>query len=412
MVEENHRERICVFFSSDYPYETTLQNEFPVMSKKFDKIYYFPTSINNKEGLKALPENVIISNLLASTREQWRKLKFKNTLIALKLYGLESLKKGNFKAYIKNFKQYFSILLRNLVWAEELEKFIKHNQLEKAFYYDYWFEDATLAIAILKKRRIIHSAISRSHRFDLYDEAWGVNGKVPFRNFKLKNIDAVYTVAKHGQQYFQEKVSDSLKNKIKLSYLGIEIPQLNGLIKKKAEEKGQLLIVSVSNTQPFKRVDLIPDILSNIDKSIRWIHFGRGPSDDIIREKIRKLPENIEAEFRGFVPNSEVMKFLEKNEIKLFLSLSVSEGLPVSMMESIAYGIPVFACDVCGISDLVNDETGGMFNEDDDVQTITEKLERVLEYEYSTDLIRDFANQKFDFRKNYETFYAQMTYEE
>ena len=412
MVEENHRERICVFFSSEYPYETTLQNEFPIMSRKFDKIYYFPTSINNKEGLKALPENVIISDLLANTREQWRKLKFKNTVIALKLYAQESLKRGNFKAYIKNFKQYFSILLRNLLWAEELEKFIKHNQLENAFYYDYWFEDATLAIAILKKRGVIHSVISRSHRFDLYDEAWGENGRVPFRSFKLKNMHAVYTVAKHGQQYFREKVKDSLKDKIKLSYLGIEIPERNDAMHKESYEKDQLLIVSVSNTQPFKRVELIPDILSKIDKSIKWVHFGRGPCDDAVREKIRELPENIEAEFRGFVPNSEVMKFLDQNKIKLFLSLSVSEGLPVSMMESIAYGIPVFACDVCGISDLVNHETGGMFNEDDDTQTITKKLERVLEYDYSADVIRNFANQKFDFRKNYEAFYGQIAHEE
>jgi glycosyltransferase involved in cell wall biosynthesis len=400
--------RICVFFSSDYPYETTLINEFPIMANQFDLIYYFPTNYSNKIGPIDLPENVVLMDLLEKSKDNWRNPSIGILSTAIFLYLTEALKKDNFKSYIVNFKSFFSILLRNLIWAKALKKFITKNELQDAFYYDYWFENATIALAYLKRKKVIKTVVSRSHRFDLYDESWGTNGKVPFRSFKIKQLDSVYTVALHGKEYFQSKVKPQFRDKIKLSYLGISMPEITF---DKFENSKSLLIVSASNTRDFKRVDLIPEVLNKLNKKIHWVHFGAGPMDNIVQENLKSLTNNVTAEFRGFVPNSEVLSFLKTEPLDLFLSLSTSEGLPISMMESVAYGIPVFAGNVCGIPDLITDETGSMFELDDNTDEIVRKLALQLEKKLNRENIVKFARNRFDFTSNYAKFYTELPYE-
>lgn len=406
--KNSKKERICVFFSSDFPYETTLSNEFPIMGKSFDKVYYFPTNFSHKNGPKELPSNVFLVDILEKTKEKWRKPRLTTLFTAIWMYVLESLKKGNFVSYIIHSKSYFSILLRNLTWANELKKFIHENNLENAFYYDYWFENATIALAYLKKKGTITSVISRSHRFDLYDESWGKTGRVPFRNFKIKHLDSVYTVAQHGQTYFKNKVKPKYRSKIKLSYLGIKMPDLN---LDKPDSTEELLIVSASNTRNFKRVDLIPEVLAKLNRKIKWIHFGSGPMDQVVMDNIKNLPKHVDAEFKGFVPNKEVLNYLKNKPVVLFISLSTSEGLPISMMESIAFGVPVFACNVCGIPDLINPETGSMFEVSDSTEMIVEKLSIQLDKKLNRENIIKFARDKFDFNSNYAKFYSELPYE-
>lgn len=409
MIEENTKnDRICVFFSSDFPYETTLINEFPVMATQFDKVYYFPTNFSDKIGPTNLPNNAVMVDLLEKSKENWRKPTVGILFTAASLYATEALKKGNLKSYTIYFKSYFSILLRNLIWAKELKKFIKTNHLEEAFYYDYWFENATIALAYLKRKKVIKTVISRSHRFDLYDASWGPNGRVPFRSFKIKQLDAVYTVALHGKEYFQSKIKPQFQNKIKLSYLGISMPEINF---DKFENNESFLIVSASNTRDFKRVELIPEVLNKLNKKIHWVHFGAGPMDTLVQDNISRLANNVTAEFRGFVPNSEVLRFLKNEPIDLFISLSTSEGLPISMMESVAFGIPVFAGNVCGIPDLITEETGSMFELEDNPEEIARKLDRQLEKKLNRENIVKFARNRFDFKKNYANFYTELPYE-
>lgn len=398
-----HNNNTLVFFSTGYPYETTLKREFQVLSQNFDRIYYFPTNLGNGKK-EPLPDNFILNTLLAETSENWKRISVKQWLLVFSLYFSALILKGNIIPYLRGMKTYLTIAARNVVWASRLEKFITENKLEHALYYDYWFENATLCLALLKRKRIIQEVMSRSHRFDLYDESWP-QGKVPFREFKVRNLDAVFTVAQHGQEYFKSKVANSLRHKIKLSYLGVEIPEIIEFPAKRSNEK---LIVSASNTREFKRVHHIPEILSQIGLPVRWIHFGTGPMDDVIAEKISKLPPHIRAEQRGFVPNEEVLKFFSENHVDLFLSLSSSEGLPISMMEAIAHGVPVFACNVCGIPDLVNKETGVMFESGDDNREIARRLSETLNIQFKQREIHEFAAEKFSYLKNYNSFIQEL----
>jgi glycosyltransferase involved in cell wall biosynthesis len=398
------KEKYCVFFSGEYPCETTLKNEFEIMSSQFDKVFYIPSSFYAPFKKEDFPKNIIPLDIFKRIDEEMPKIVRKHIGKAFRLFFAQLFSDGNFVHYIRSYKTYLTIAATSLEKMEILERLIEKETLPSdTLFYDYWFEDSTLALALLKKRGVIIKAISRTHRFDLYDDAF--KGRVPFRRFKVKYLDSVFAVAKHGQEYFKGRVMEAMKPKIKLSYLGVRQPEK---IFDQYEEKQEKTIISVSNTQPFKRVHLIPAMLAKFDFPVRWIHFGKGPMDSVIAEEIKKLPVHIRAEQAGSLPNEEILKFYVDNQIDMFVSLSSSEGLPISMMEAISYGVPVFACEVCGIPDLVNETTGALFQQNDSIEVVGEKLRVKLSQKFDKEEILKFSRQNFDYKKNYLSFFQNI----
>ena len=90
-----------------------------------------------------------------------------------------------------------------------------------------------------------------------------------------------------------------------------------------------------------------------LDINIKWTHFGDGIMMNQIKEMSRELPENIKIDFRGNVKNSDLLEVYKNNQFDLFLNVSLSEGIPVSIMEALSFGIPCIATDVGGTKEMV-----------------------------------------------------------
>ena len=90
-------------------------------------------------------------------------------------------------------------------------------------------------------------------------------------------------------------------------------------------------------------------------KRIRLIMAGCGPEDDAAKEFADAHSNCVE--FVGFVsnPNETLMPRLD-----VLSMMSVHEGLPMSIIEAMAVGLPVVATDVGGISEAVTDGQTGI----------------------------------------------------
>ena len=86
---------------------------------------------------------------------------------------------------------------------------------------------------------------------------------------------------------------------------------------------------------------------------------GGRQAEEAIRQQAGALPVNIRWQITGHLSNSEILRFYRENPVDLFVNVSASEGLPVSMMEAMSYGIPVAATDVGGVSELVQPGQNG-----------------------------------------------------
>src|SRR5699024_906115 len=97
-----------------------------------------------------------------------------------------------------------------------------------------------------------------------------------------------------------------------------------------------------------------------VTNEVWWTHIGGGPLLDSLRERAsEELGGNIEFDLLGPMTNDEILRHYSRVPYHLFVNVSESEGVPVSIMEAMSYGVPTLATDVGGTSEVVaHDESG------------------------------------------------------
>lgn len=397
--------RELVFFTIEYP-DPLSNNEIKGLAREFSKVYVLPQKRVSAQDMSDLPQNVEIVELFndISLNKIGTRL-YRHIPLILRLYCWALFRSGYAKYYLTYFKSFLGYLFIEAEKIAPLEQFVCERKLERAIFYDYWLVDSTLALAELKRKRIIQYSIARAHGFDLYHERH-YEKKVSYQEYRIRYLDAVFTVSQHGFNYLTKQLPPSQAKKIKLSYLGTSV--LSAKILPQKKEAGYTL-VSCSSLISLKRVELIIETLMCTALTIRWIHFGDGPLKNFLEEKASALPKHVNAKFPGNIGNDQVLEFYQSTYIDLFISLSESEGLPVSMMESGSYGIPIFACGVNGIPEIVNEKTGVILEKELEPQAICEILETtLLNKKFNREEIKDFCQQKFNAEKNFSLFVNEV----
>jgi len=343
-----------VLLTASYPFgkrsETFLENEVPILANRFDRVLILPS--HRRPGQRSLPNGVELVEM--EWLEGWDRLARFRALADKATINISSSilsAPREWAAYGRGLRTYSQVLAQSVLKARELSAFIEGRGLGKALFYDYWFENSTLALAILRTSGRISAAVARAHRYDLYDETWP-SGRVPFREFKMEGLDRVFPVSEFGRRYLEQKVPWA-SERIQVQRLGVGQHPMPA-----PKEREAPLVVSCGTLLPFKRFHLVPEVLGLLGRPVRWVHFGDGPDRHRVRGAAERLPTRVSWELRGDVPNSEVIRFYRDEPVDAVVSLSVSEGLPVSMMEAISFGIPLLGMQAYGIPEIVTRETG------------------------------------------------------
>jgi glycosyltransferase involved in cell wall biosynthesis len=125
-----------------------------------------------------------------------------------------------------------------------------------------------------------------------------------------------------------------------------------------------LRIVSVGRLSPEKaQVGLLEACAKLVEEGldIELEIVGEGPERGRLEERIRRLGLGDRCKLVGALPETEVFRRVEGADV--FALSSLIEGLPVSLMEAMALGVPVVAPRLTGIPELVVDgETGVLFH--------------------------------------------------
>jgi glycosyltransferase involved in cell wall biosynthesis len=228
---------------------------------------------------------------------------------------------------------------------------------------------------------------------------------LPFRYFQLKQIHHVFPVSDYGRHYLIATFKTDA-SKVTTSHLGLDVlPQPFHL------KSDRLVIVSCSAVIPLKRVHLIVEILKNMEQPATWVHFGAGELFEEVKRKAGELKHTVE--FKGHVPNHEFISYLKSHPVSLFINVSESEGIPVSMMEAISQGIPLIGTKVCGVPEIVTSKTGLLlpvdFNPTEVAESITEMHRSQVIYSeaYRMGIVR-FYKEYFFAEKNYRDLAALL----
>lgn len=402
---ENNRS--IYILCDSYPFgfnEVFLDSEIEILSKSFNSVY-IETVTKERSYKRRVPKNVII--LEHNDPCLPRKI-----LLFLQAIFFKALWFDFFKIP-KQFNQkrkwiHLKILLSNFIVARKIEKQIliscKKNAIDfsSTIFYSYWHDSKALALCFLKKRyKII--ALARAHGWDM-DYSRHQPAYLPFKNFIIKNLDLNVSISSFGINKLKEMSNEDVHYKIIKKSLGIKNSKYPHF--KKNEQK--IIICSCSRLIPLKRVDSIIKAIGNlIVNHVHWIHFGDGP----LKKELEILASKytFTFDFKGNVNNESILDFYNKNYVDLFINLSVSEGIPVSIMEAQSAGIPVLATNVGGTPEIVNNENGILVEKDETNDAIAQKIEDYLNLPDAEKLKKrelSYKNwkQNFNAEKNYSHF--------
>ncbi|HET9439680.1 MAG TPA: N-acetyl-alpha-D-glucosaminyl L-malate synthase BshA [Longimicrobiales bacterium] len=141
-------------------------------------------------------------------------------------------------------------------------------------------------------------------------------------------------------------------------------------------EKGEKIIMHISNFRPVKRVDDTVRVFALINRQLpsRLVLIGDGPE----RGRVQQVAED-----EGV---SDRVLFLGKQEsvaeilacADLFLLPSATESFGLVALEAMSSGVPVVATRVGGLPEVVPEGEAGFLAEVGDVQTMAEQGVRIL----------------------------------
>ena len=163
----------------------------------------------------------------------------------------------------------------------------------------------------------------------------------------------------------------------------------------------------------LKRLNLLFDALQKTQSKITWHHFGDGVLMNDLSNAIKNKRQGLNVILHGYVSNQTLINFYQKQQVDLFVNVSSSEGLPVSIMEALSFGIPVIATDVGGTSELVSDKVGELISSNFSTESLGKSIEKVLNLKSEELLLlrsnaRSIFELKVNAKINYLLFYENI----
>ncbi len=399
------KNKILFLLTSEFPHgngETFLENEFPFLVEGFEKVFIFSESSKCKSRIENSNAEV---KFLTSINLKSRISSLINNEFYRELNYLR--KKGIFN--LTTFRTAWYSLSKATSIAQQLESI---GDKESSVFYSYWLDEKALASALLKLINPSLKVVSRAHGWDVYEERQP-NNYLPYRNLMGENLDAIYTISENGKSYLLDRYP-KLKEKIQVNRLGT-LPLVSLPYKLKSNT---FQILSISSIIPLKRVNKILEVVSSIPTiKIEWTHIGTGSEF----EKIKKLAiqksqqnPNFSFEFLGQLSNSHVRDILATRYFDLFINLSETEGIPVSIMEAQSAGIPILATDVGGTSEIVNSENGFLVEKDFNLEDVVSIIQTYLssteeEKQQKRNSSYDNWKKNYNAETNYKEFVKQLS---
>jgi glycosyltransferase involved in cell wall biosynthesis len=249
--------------------------------------------------------------------------------------------------------------------------------------------------------------VSRGHGGDLYEDR-KPGGYAGLRRGVIAGIDAVYPISDHGTRYLGERFPRHAA-KFHTARLGVDDPGFLNV----QPVGGALSLVSCSFVVSGKRLHLIVDAIAHLLAAdpaleLRWTHVGDGPLFDELRAHAAgRLGARARTVFKGYLTQAELMALYRDEAFDAIVNVSDNEGIPVSLMEASAAGIPMIATDVGGTAEIVNAANGVLIPADADSATIAAAILRLRDRVAARALRRSARlhwEAHFNAAANYERF--------
>ena len=236
-------------------------------------------------------------------------------------------------------------------------------------------------LACRKQRKKGLKLIYTAHGFHFFTGAPKKNWLIfyPIEKIFARYTDILITICSEDYQRARKKKLG--KNIVYSPGVGIDVDKVKK-IDKKADKRLMLgirekdiLVLSVGELNQNKNHETIVRALKQLNRTdVHYVICGQGDKKEELERMAKQFGMEERLHLLGF--RTDALEWMKVAD--LFAFPSYREGLPVSLMEAMAAGLPVVCSKIRGNVDLIKDGEGGYMCEPMDVASFAENLSRLI----------------------------------
>lgn len=228
------------------------------------------------------------------------------------------------------------------------------------------------------KTKVIYTA----HGFHFYKGAPLINWLLyyPVERFLARYTDVLITINKEDYQRAQKFKAGKV---VYVPGIGVDIKRFRDVLVDRDKKRNELgisneafVILSVGEINKNKNHEVIIRAIAKLNKPhICYIICGQGDREIYLKKLAISLGVANKVKFLGFRNDiAEIYKIAD-----VFVFPSFREGLPVSVMEAMAAGLPIICSNIRGNTDLIENGKGGFLVGTNDIVALTRAIEQLLD---------------------------------
>jgi len=212
------------------------------------------------------------------------------------------------------------------------------------------------------------------HGHDLHVEKRMLKEKIEAARF-------VVSISEYNRDTMIAACGEGVRSRIRIVHCGID-PTVFRARARDARPDGPLRMVCVGRFDPVKGHTVLVEacrILAERGIAFECELVGEGPLRKGVEESIRRAGLADRIRSLGALPRPEVVTLLEEADVFVLPSVRAAngerEGIPVSLMEAMATGLPVVSSRLSGIPELVESGVSGLLAEPHDAHGLADALQ-------------------------------------
>jgi glycosyltransferase involved in cell wall biosynthesis len=182
---------------------------------------------------------------------------------------------------------------------------------------------------------------------------------------KAKTAKFVRIISRDGYNKVLRIIGDEHINKCFILHMGVDIPKFTNESKKR--DRKSFIIATPANLIEVKGHKYLIEaigILRQKGYNIKCYLSGDGPLREDLEKTVNEMNLGDIVIFKGAIPHNQLLELYANNEVDCVILPSIvtdkgeHEGIPVSLMEAMAYKIPVISTNTGGIPELLDNDAG------------------------------------------------------
>lgn len=214
-----------------------------------------------------------------------------------------------------------------------------------------------------------------------------------------KNVDWITAVSQEVRKSL-EKTESFPPDHIEVLHNGIDLsifPKKHNLRKKFRKESGipdeALVIGTVARLNVIKNQKFLIEAFHVLRKSIPGIYLliiGDGPERFSLQTQVKALGLHHEVLFVGEQRN--IPEWF--NKIDIFALSSLSEGMPMTLLESMAAKVPIITTDVGGIREMLVPNKEALLIKSGDIKAFSEGMKKLIQDPFLRNELSEHAKMR------------------